>query len=186
MSKPDGQCSVCGEAAVRVQGHQKLCAKHYRFGQMRATAKRRGLYVPTHAELHMLVRDDNRCVDCTRAMVWLGKEDSVLVATLQHYRDGTIALVCLSCNSRHASMPEDTYRDMPKDHKRCPQCAAIKPFGAFAKDNSHTGTIKLKSWCKTCSGIAHGKWQQNNREHYNAKQREGRANRKSLAARGPK
>ena len=96
-------------------------------------------------------------------------------ASLQHYRDGSMAIVCASCNTRHAFMPGDTYRDMPKDHKWCPRCETAKPFLDYATDNGRSGPMKLKSWCKQCSSAAHTQWQRNNREHYNAMQRTGRA-----------
>ena len=32
-------CSACGDPATTKQGHQHLCDKHYRFGQMRAKAE---------------------------------------------------------------------------------------------------------------------------------------------------
>lgn len=168
-------CSRCGSAAVRYQGHQHLCAKHYRFGQMRALAKRRGKSVPDHQELEGLVSDGNRCADCSRLMNWLAAEDQASVATLQHYRDGTYALVCRSCNTRHAYMPGDTYRDVPKDHKLCPKCNEVKPDREFCSDNSRSGPRKLKSHCRECSHKSHTEWRIKNRDHYNAKQRERRA-----------
>jgi hypothetical protein len=177
----DGECvrGLCRDPAVRKQGRQWLCAKHYRFGQMRATANRRGLYAPADHLLERLLRPDMDCPDCGRRMNWLAVDGQSSVVSLQHYRDGSCGLVCRSCNTRHAHMPSDTYRDMPKDHKRCPQCAQGKPFSDFATDNGRSGPMKLKSWCKQCSSVSHTEWQRRNREHYNAKQREGRAARRA-------
>jgi len=164
----------CGCVAVRKQGNQWLCARHYRFGQMRSKARTSGKAVPEHAQLEAMLTD--ACPDCGIVMNILSIAGGHhKTATLQHYRDGTLAIVCLSCNTRHASMPGDSYRDMPKDCKRCPQCAGIKPFSAFAVDNGRSGPMKLKSWCKECSSTSHTEWQRNNRDHYNAKQREGRS-----------
>lgn len=172
-------CSRCGLPAVRKQGHQFLCGKHYRFGQMRALARKRGKLVPSHEELHSMAGSDLCCPDCTGAMNWLAIEGQSSVASLQHYRDGSLAIVCRSCNTRHAFMPGDSYRDSPKDHKHCPKCQATKPFTEFSKDSGRSGPMKLKSSCKSCSSKSHTEWQRNNRDHYNAKQREGRANRSS-------
>lgn len=172
-------CSRCGEASSHKQGHQWLCPKHYRFGQMRSTAKRRGLVVPEHAELEALVPDKMACPECSAQMNWLAKCGQSTVASLQHYRDGTLALVCRSCNTRHAFAPGDSFRDAPKDHKHCPQCQTFKPFTDFSADRGRSGSIKLKSWCRACSHAAHTNWRIRNREHYNAKQREGRARRGS-------
>lgn len=176
---PAFPCSRCGEESARRQGHQWLCAKHYRFGQMRVLAKRRGKAIPTHEELHGMPGSNLNCPDCGVLMNWLSEDGMATVASLQHYRDGSMAIVCRSCNTRHAYMPEDTYRDMPKDHKWCPKCESTKPFSMFALDNGRSGPMKLKSWCKECSSFAHTKWQRSNREHYNAKQREWRARRAS-------
>lgn len=174
---PAFPCARCGELASHKQGRQWLCPKHYRFGQMRASAKRRGLRVPAHQELADLVPDGMLCPDCKREMNWLGREGQASVASLQHYRDGTLALVCRSCNTRHAFAPGDSFRDAPKDHKHCPKCRLFKPMGDFAADNGRSGQIKLKSWCRSCSHQAHTQWRIENRDYYNAKQREGRSRR---------
>lgn len=174
---PAFQCSVCGDQAIIKQGNQHLCAKHYRFGQMRANAKRNGKTVPSRDELESIMPKDLVCPDCSRQMNWRSADGQATVASLQHYRNGTYGIVCRSCNTRHAFMEGDSYREMQKDHKQCPQCKQIKPHEAFAVDNGRTGPIKLKSWCKQCSSASHTKWQRNNREHYNNKQREGRARR---------
>lgn len=171
------KCSRCDLLAIRLQGHQWLCAMHYRFGQMRAGAKRHGKAVPSHDELAALVIADGHCADCQVPMNWLAKFGQATVATLQHYRDGSFGIVCRSCNTRHAAMPDDTYRDLPAGHKWCPQCSTAKPLCDYSADNSRSGPMKVKSWCKQCSSASHTEWQRNNREQYNAKQREGRARR---------
>lgn len=149
----------CGSSSVRRQGHQWLCAIHYRIGQMRASAKRKGKFVPAAEQLESMAAN-MKCADCGRFMNWLATFGQATVVTLQHYRDGSIAFVCRSCNTRHAKMPADTYRDMPKDHKWCPRCLTARPFVQFAKDNGRSGEMKLKSWCKQCSSEAHREWRQ--------------------------
>lgn len=181
--KKDGGPTFCGKAgceslATHRQGHQLLCPRHYRFGQMRAKAKQDGKAVPTLAVLEELAEvQGGYCADCAAPMNWLARAGQASVATLQHYRDRTFALVCRSCNTRHAYMPGDTYRAMPKDHKYCPHCKTAKPVAEFSADRGRSGPLKLKSWCKECSHRAHTDWRVNNRDHYNAKQREGRARR---------
>lgn len=150
---------------------------HYRFGQMRATAKRFGKLVPTHEQLEALALKGAGCPDCYREMNWLARNGQSTVATLQHYRDGTLAIVCRSCNTRHAFMPGDTYREMPKDQKLCSACDTIKPLTEFAKDNNRAGSMKVKSCCKACSGLAAVAWRGANRDAYNAYQRKYRAER---------
>jgi len=173
-------CSRCGAQATHYQGHQHLCPKHYRFGQMRAGAKRHGKAVPSHEELERMAAHGMSCWDCNRTMVWLSKEDKKLVLSLQHYRDGTLGFVCRSCNTRHAFAPGDSYREQPKDHKFCPSCKTVKPFSEYDCDRGR-GLNGNKSYCRDCARVTHYRWQVTNRDYYNAKQREGRAKRKADA-----
>lgn len=182
MSKiNDGRpaCFRCGDLAIRKQGNQNLCSKHYRFGQMRASAKRHGKSVPSHQQLAEMRGANLICPDCGRGMNWLAKDGQVTVASLQHYRDGTMAIVCRSCNTRHAFMDGDEYREMPKDNKLCPRCKKIKPLSEFALDASRSGIAKRKSACRKCSGIQVKQWKESNRDQYNEYQRQYRAKRKA-------
>lgn len=147
----------CGSPAVRWRHKQGLCFKHYRVLWMRISAKRAGKVVPSQAELEALF--DRQCPDCNRPFNFLiGEGDFSLTPSLQHYRDGSFGVVCVSCNCRHASMPLDTYREMPKDHKFCPKCSSTKPLSMFSKDNSRTGPLKVKSWCQVCSRSSWKAW----------------------------
>lgn len=166
-------CGLCEAPAVPYKGRLQFCAKHARFRQMQVTAERFGKVVPTLEQLSAMVADV--CVDCGVRLHWLAGNERATMATLQHYRDGTLGIVCHSCNSRHASMPGDTYRDMPKDHKRCPRCELVKQFTCFSKDSARRGPMKLKSWCKACSGASRSEWVKDNKDRYNANQREYRA-----------
>lgn len=172
-------CSRCEDSAVRKQGHQWLCAKHYRFGQMRATAKRHGKSVPSNEALHMMRGADLTCPDCGRRMNWLAADGADSVASLQHYRDGSMAIVCLSCNTRHASMEGDSFRDMDTSSKQCPRCGQIKQATEFTSDNSRSGALRRKSLCRDCSNSSINEWRGKNREKYNEYQRDYRAKRKA-------
>lgn len=177
----DGEtCARCDRPAARKQGHQHLCPMHYRFGQMRALAKRRGLAVPTHDQLHSLVSwlKEMTCPHCQRRMNWLAGEGQSTVVTLQHYRSGSMGLICRACNTRHGAMEGDSFCDLPPDSKRCPGCKQVKPLGDFATDR--TGRWKnRKTYCRPCSADRYSKWAKGNREAYNRKQREYRARRKA-------
>lgn len=179
MSDGGAVCSRCKSPALRKQGNQYLCVKHYRFGSMRSRARKDGKLVPTHEELELMSQQGDSCPDCHRKMNWLAKDGAATVVTLQHYRDGTMSLVCLSCNTRHASMPGDTYRDMPNDHKRCPSCDQAKPSTEFTTDNSRSGELRRKSSCRECSDKKVNAWKESNRERYNEYQRQYRAQRKA-------
>jgi len=173
------KCSRCDLDSVIRQGNQWLCAKHYRFGQMKVLAKRMGKKVPEHCDLELIAPKDMKCGDCGVLMNWRAADGQSTVASLQHYRDGTLGIVCRSCNTRHAFMDGDSYREMPKDHKKCPGCNEIKPLTEFFKDNSRSGPMKVTSKCKICNGLDHKKWCQSNREKYNEYQRKWRAEAKA-------
>ncbi|WP_265694375.1 hypothetical protein [Providencia rustigianii] len=170
--------SGCTEYSVIKQGRQNLCPKHYRFGQMRVLAKRRGLAVPSYELLDKLLNEEMKCPDCGVTMNWRSKDGMASVASLQHYRDGTFGIVCRSCNTRHAYTPDDSYRDMPKDHKYCPKCKKYKPRGDFYTDNGRTGNLKTKSHCKKCSDESVYSWREKNKESINKYQRDYRLRRK--------
>lgn len=173
------KCSRCTSNATIKQGNQNLCDQHYRFGQMRASAKRNRKVVPTHWQLELMISNGMLCPDCGVVMNWRSKDGRSTVASLQHYRSGQMAIVCLSCNTRHASMDDDSYCDMPKDHKKCPSCKTIKHQSSFALDNGRTGLIKRKSICKSCSDKKVNQWKEKNRDEYNKYQRVYRAKRKA-------
>lgn len=168
-------CSKCGDASTIKQGNQLLCDRHYRFGQMRASAKRNDKEVPSHEFLELTWPKDMKCVDCGVLMNWRAKNGQSTVASLQHYRSGEIGIVCRTCNTRHAFMDGDSYREMPKDMKLCPSCHEIKPLEMFTKDNSRSGIAKRKSHCKSCSKTKCQEWKEKNRDAYNQYQREWRS-----------
>lgn len=176
MAQKDGgpaRCKWCDGKAARKQGRIWLCAKHYRFQQMRVRAKRDGKSVPSYQELEGMAM---RCPGCGVPMHWLisdGQRSGQ--ATLQHDRSGLMRLLCLGCNVRHAAHPGDEFYHVPHEHKRCGACGDVKPFAAFVTDRSRP--IGLKSSCRECSRVQHLEWVSRNREHVNAKQREGRARR---------
>lgn len=160
------------EAAYRIRWE----GKPSRLKQMRRSAKYRGKYVPSSEELESMIPADMRCPDCGKVMLWKSKKGGHQmhkVASLQHYRDGSLAIVCVSCNSRHASMPGDSYREMPKDHKYCPRCRQCKPRDTgFSIHRSHKGPLKTKSLCKSCSDIAVEEWRNKNWDKHSEYQRQ--------------
>jgi rubredoxin len=172
-------CACCLHTSVIQQGHQWLCAKHYRFGQMRANAKRRGKVIPTVSDLESMLTRDFKCPECNRQMNWRSTEGKETVASLQHYRDGRLGIICLSCNARHAAAPGDSFSDYPKDHKYCPRCQMFKKDSEYTKDNSRSGTRRIASWCKPCKDKSVTEWKANNRDKYNEYQRAYREKRKS-------
>ena len=146
-------CPRCGDEAYRKVGNQMLCKKHCRFQQMRTTANRRGLSVPTYSELEQLLSllNDMRCPHCTRQMHWTSQEDSTCVASLQHYRDGAFGIISRSCNTRHAAIPNEAdFFAMKPGHKWCRLCRQAKPFADFSAGGDGT-ILGLRSGCRQCN-----------------------------------
>lgn len=175
-NEPAFPCGRCQDPSIRKQGHQWLCAKHYRFGQMKACAKRHGKAVPTHEQLDNLLSYANGliCKDCDREMNWLSVDGPSTVVSLQHYRSGSMALVCRACNTRHARMEADTFCDLPRGEKRCPGCGDIKPLAEFGRDNSGRWDNR-RTYCRRCANERHKEWVGRNRDNVNRQQRERRA-----------
>lgn len=174
-------CTVCGVQNALIRGSRRLCARHYRFSQMRSTAKSHGKRVPYVEELLAMPGINLKCPDCGVAMNWLSSEGQCTVASLQHYRDGTMAIVCRSCNTRHASMEKDTYRNIPKDCKVCPACSTLKPDIDFFADASRTGQLKRTSKCKACCKVSLYKWRAESNGKFAEYQRNYRLKKKSEA-----
>lgn len=170
------RCRWCEAVAVRKQGRLWLCAKHYRFQQMRAVAQRTQKAVPTYdvlAAILLNLGDNRRCPVCERQMNWLGVDGQATVLTLQHDRDGTIRFLCRSCNTRHAAYPNDEFYSLPPAYKRCPGCEQVLPYAEFTKDRRRWD--EKTTYCKECKYARHTAWIKQNRDRYNRYQRDWRA-----------
>jgi hypothetical protein len=103
--------------------------------------------------------NDFVCPHCTRKMNWLAADGQSTVVSLQHYRDGTIGLICRACNTRHAAMADDSFRDVPVNSKHCPQCKRVLPLDSFATDNSGRWANR-KTYCRECSHEFWCRWKE--------------------------
>jgi hypothetical protein len=149
---------------------------------MRGGARRAGKAVPDVAVLEQLTRS-MICPDCFTIMVWRQAEDPKRVASIQHYRDGRIAVVCMSCNSRHANMPGDTYQQLPDDHKFCQRCKTVKHKDAFPFASESRGGVHGKyAYCHPCALDRSNQWKREHRDRYNACQRARYAEKKARNA----
>lgn len=171
------RCYVCGAEAVKRHGRTNLCLKHRRFVQMQRTAKQDGKYVPSLYELESLVPDDMRCKDCGVTMNWADSQSRSSGAVLQHYRNGKLGIVCMSCNTKHGLMPGDSYCDVPPGHKLCGKCKTIKPLEEFGSRGGRESHYP-KSKCKACELAAHKLWRQKNPEAYRASNKRNNEKRK--------
>jgi hypothetical protein len=161
------KCYVCGDEAIKRNGRANLCAQHRRFIQMQKAAKSDGKYVPSLLELERLVPKDMKCQDCGTQMHWIDDDNRAKGAVLQHYRNGTLGLVCMSCNTKHGLMPGDSYRDIPEGHKLCRCCKTIKPLSMFSLRKE--GKVHYPvSKCKPCSLAAQKEWRARNPDKYKA------------------
>ena len=159
------KCYVCGSVAEKNYKQKNVCSKHGRFLQMQHTAKADKKYVPSLYELEKLVPSDMVCQDCGSTMHWIDNQNRSLGAVLQHYRNGTLGIVCHGCNVKHGMLPGDSYRDVPVGHKLCRACKTIKPLDMFSKRRDSKKEYP-KSNCKACDLLAHQRWRANNPEKY--------------------
>jgi hypothetical protein len=172
------KCYICGTDAVNVHNRKNVCEKHRRFLQMQHTSKYDKKYIPSIYELEKLVPNNMECQDCGRVMHWIDDENRSSGAVLQHYRNGTLGIVCLSCNTKHGMMPEDSYKDVPPNHKLCTCCKIIKPLSMF--NPRRDGKVEYPmSKCKKCNLQAHKKWRLKNPEKYKESNKRSNALRKN-------
>src|SRR6056297_1825930 len=148
-----------------------------RFRGMRYKAKDDGKYMPSFGELESVVPRDMRCPSCSTEMNWFARDGHKSVMTLQHDRDGSIRMLCLSCNTRHAFCEGDSFYDIPNGHKPCAGCDEIKPLDEFWTDN-HRRWESKQTYCKSCAAERGQEWRKANREKYNRYMREYRDKRK--------
>lgn len=174
MSKdntPPSVCKWCDSPAHIKQGRIWLCKKHYRFQQMRSTAKRDNKTVPSYDQLESLwLECQGKCFVCRRAFNWLSVEGRATVVTLQHDRSGSMRLLCVSCNTRHAFFDGDSFYEADQSHRTCPRCEHNLPLSVFAADNYNRWNNK-KTYCRACSAKYHAEYVANNRKKYNATRR---------------
>ena len=163
------QCYLCGEDSIRRNGKTKMCEKHFRFHQMRNCAKWFKKYVPTIFKLEELSQvypvSIMLCPDCGCNMHWIDDNNRSSGIVLQHYKDGTINLICNSCNIKHGNMIGDSYREIKTGEKFCSSCLTVKPLNLFSKRKEKGKTYPV-SKCKQCSHKACIVWKEKNPERY--------------------
>jgi len=63
-------------------------------------AKTRGKYTPGVDYLVIMLEENRLCPTCGKIMMWIPNADRKGdTATLQHYSDGSIGIMCHSCNT---------------------------------------------------------------------------------------
>lgn len=87
-----------------------------------------------------------KCSECSKIMVWNTPKGTPRVdsISLQHWPDGSMSLICFSCNARLQgdwSLP-------PKGYKKCSRCQVVKAYDGFHKNAS--AWDNLNNECKLC------------------------------------
>lgn len=175
------RCTQCGEPSQGAYDNWSLCVKHSRYRQMRTAAQSNGKLVPTQKQLVDLTPKDMTCPDCGVEMTWLKRDSPRKVATLQHYRDGTLAIVCMSCNAKHGHSVGDIYREIGPNFKLCRACKNILPVLDFTRKRDKNGPWYYKNLCKKCNREQMRKDHATHRDYRNARQRFRYAERKAAA-----
>jgi hypothetical protein len=146
------ECSRCNMPATRNDGGtMHLCDCHYRIKKMRNSAQQTGKSVPSSAEIEAMIAalDGMRCPACKRTMVLhTDRGDLASVVSLQHWEDGTVGLLCQSCNTRHRSAGDERFAQISADTKSCSICKSILPLRDF---NVGDGFGRRQSACRKCS-----------------------------------
>jgi len=158
-------CFICGAESIKRHGRANLCAQHRRFIQMQKVAKSDGKYVPSIFQLEAVTPKDMACQDCGVIMNWIDNSNRASGAVLQHYRDGTIAITCMSCNTKHGLMPGDSYREIPAGNKLCSSCKTIKPLSGFHQRKDGKKPYPMTK-CKECNLKAQQAWREKNPDKY--------------------
>lgn len=137
--------------------------KRKRFYYMQYDSKKRGKEAPTLEQLELMLSklDNMKCPHCGVTMCWLIEESMKNVITIQHYKDGSMGLICATCNKRLAFYDEP----IPEGHKRCSKCEKILTIDNFTKySRSRDGRLGV---CKKCRYEQYSSWALINREHIN-------------------
>lgn len=160
--------------------HSCYCAIHYKLLTMIRNARSSGKLIPDRDYLEKLlykISNSMICFVCKNKMVWYQSEGSRKnVISLQHNNDGTICLICCSCNSKHGnSKLGDTFYKLKKEEKYCPNCNKILNVDCFYKHKKRATGLQII--CKKCSQN-YQKNHLNKFREYNKKCRENKKNNK--------
>lgn len=144
------ECDRC-VGASKPWGRGHFCDKHYRFNQMRCSARTYRKVVPSWECLESLFLSlvDMACPHCHRKMNWRQHDGADTVVSLQHWNDGRISLICHSCNVRHSRVGDEVFLKLTRDTKPCVRCKEILPLKAFSRSGSQ-GYARRHNICKDC------------------------------------
>lgn len=89
------------------------------------------------------------CPHCKDRMFYDLRAGRKHIATIQHYRDGSLGIICFGCNAKHGRHKlGDAVYLIPEGHKSCSTCARVLPLAAFGSNRS---TVTGRSHeCREC------------------------------------
>lgn len=170
----DPNCLHCTKSTSGIVV-KSMCAVHRRLARMIRGSISRGLPHPTMAELEKMIPDRMVCGDCGLEMVPYvpAGQPAARRMAIQHYRNGDIAIVCHSCNSRHGGLPGDKFLEVGPDEKWCRKCDRVLKLTDFGRSAGSRGYKQSLACCKECENEYHAKeekklkiraWKDANRE----------------------
>jgi len=106
---------------------------------------------------------NGQCPHCSNPMILYPENRRRSgIATIQHYDDGRLGIICFTCNLAHSkSQLRDKLFELPQGHKFCPDCQTTKPKSEFHITNRDlNGHV---TYCKPCQNARNRAVKQRNR-----------------------
>lgn len=132
------------------------CDKHFVWSDRKRTSKSRNKTFPSIEEFETLwkelINNKFHCLVCRKKMIIKSLQKGLkgCVVSLQHWKDGSLGLICTACNTGHGhSKLGDDWKHVPKNFKYCPACDKIKNKENFGKNRSRSNG--LTDECKLCN-----------------------------------
>lgn len=121
------------------------CYKHHRIRQMRCDSKKRGKIAPSIEFLEAIWSET--CGECGKETSRDGRRGDRL--SIQHYSDGRIGLICVSCNSvsGNSASGDDVFL-IERGKKQCGRCREVKDPSLFGRCASRRDGKHF--YCRDC------------------------------------
>jgi hypothetical protein len=123
-------------------------ARTAKFRMMIGCARKYGKAEPTMEEIEGMVPDDLVCICGRQMLMFAGRWTRAETMTLQHWDDGSMSIVCQSCNSTHSRLGDDIFFCTPAGACWCAECQEYKPESLFG---NYAGRSKPKCTCFDCT-----------------------------------
>lgn len=114
--------------------------------RMISAARAKHKSVPDRDDLIAQLESSDSCPQCG---VKYDESRQRTRATLQHWNDGRISLLCFSCNSRHRDAGDAAFKNISATTKSCYMCKAVLPLDAFNRGHRFGGRdTRCRECCK--------------------------------------